>query len=100
MISKEDVNHIAKLARLGISKKEEENFQKNLSAILDYFDSLKEADVSGVEPTFHSTAGFIKQEEIMREDRAVPQNQEIVKDLLDLAPQKKDAYIKVKAVFE
>jgi len=99
MINKEDVNHIAKLARLGISKKEEEKFQKNLSSILDYFNSLKEVDVKGVQPTFHSTASFIEKEEIMRKDIAEPQSKEVVKKLLELTPQKKGDYIKVKAVF-
>lgn len=95
----EDVNHIAKLARLGISKKEEEKFQKNLSSILDYFNSLKEVDVKSVQPTFHSTASFIKKEEIMRKDEAKPQSEETVKKLVESAPQRKGDYIKVKAVF-
>jgi aspartyl/glutamyl-tRNA(Asn/Gln) amidotransferase C subunit len=99
MISKEDVNHIAKLARLGITEKEEERFQKDLSSILDYFDSLKEVDVSKTEPTFHSTAGFLKKEEIMREDKAVPQDANVVKKLIGLVPQGKESYIKVKAIF-
>ena len=55
MINKKEVNHIAKLARLGISEKEEKKFQKDLSSILDYFNCLQEVDVSGKEPTFHQT---------------------------------------------
>ena len=43
MISKEEVRHIAELARLELSEKEIEKMQKDLSAILDYFDLLKKA---------------------------------------------------------
>ncbi|MDP2664107.1 MAG: Asp-tRNA(Asn)/Glu-tRNA(Gln) amidotransferase subunit GatC, partial [bacterium] len=48
MISKEEVKHIAKLARLGLSDKEIGKFQKDLSSILDYVEKLKKVDVSGV----------------------------------------------------
>jgi aspartyl/glutamyl-tRNA(Asn/Gln) amidotransferase C subunit len=41
MISKEEVEHIAKLARLELTGKETEKMQKDLSAILDYFILLK-----------------------------------------------------------
>lgn len=40
MISKEEVKKIAKLARIGITEKEAEKFQKEFSAILDYFNIL------------------------------------------------------------
>ena len=54
MISKEEVKHIAKLARLGLSEKETEKFQKELSSILDYIEKLKEVDVSGVPEMTHA----------------------------------------------
>ena len=43
MISKEEVEHIAKLARLELAPVEIEKMQKDLSAILDYFNLLKKA---------------------------------------------------------
>jgi len=64
MISKEEVKHIAKLARLGLTEKEIRKFQEGLSSILDYIEKLKEVDISKVEPTSHS----IKVENIMRGD--------------------------------
>jgi len=54
MISKEEVKHIAKLARLGLSDKEIGEFQKELSKILNYIEKLKEVDISNVKPTSHS----------------------------------------------
>ena len=99
MIKKEEVQHIAKLARLGITKKEEEKFQKDLSSILDYFNSIKEVDVSKTEPTFHPTKYFFKIKlEIMREDLVESQPVETTNKLIEAAPEKKKRHIKVKAI--
>ncbi|MBZ9571813.1 Asp-tRNA(Asn)/Glu-tRNA(Gln) amidotransferase subunit GatC [Patescibacteria group bacterium] len=95
MISKKEVKHIAKLARLGITESEEEKFQKELSSILDYFTSLKEVNVEGVEPTFHVLP---KKEEIMRKDERKKQPIEKVNKLIEMAPEKKKRYIRVKSV--
>ena len=95
MISKDEVQHIAKLARLGLAEKEVEKFQKELSSILDYFEKLKEVDVSGVEPTSHS----LPVENVMRKDRETEKlkNRKTEK-LLELAPETKDGYLKVKSI--
>ena len=45
MISKKEVQHIAKLARLGLTEKEIEKHQKEFLKILDYMEKLKEIDV-------------------------------------------------------
>jgi len=100
MIDKENVQRIAKLARLGIGKKEEEKFQKELSSILDYFNLLKEVDVSGVEPTFHSTENFlIKGKGLMRKDEKRAQSEELSNKLMEAVPDKSGRHIKVKSVF-
>jgi len=56
MISKKEVQHIAKLARLGVTKKEEEKFGNDLSAILDYIEKLKKVDVTETRETSHPTS--------------------------------------------
>ncbi|MBM3250772.1 MAG: Asp-tRNA(Asn)/Glu-tRNA(Gln) amidotransferase subunit GatC, partial [Candidatus Nealsonbacteria bacterium] len=74
MIKQQEVKHIAKLARIKLTASEIKKFQKDLSSILDYFELLKEVDVSRVEPTFHSTEHFLKNKlNIMREDKAESQ---------------------------
>jgi len=99
MISKQDVQHIAKLARLGLTENEIKKFQKDLSSILDYFKSLKEIDVSKIEPTFHSAEHFFEKKlEIMREDKAEHQSPEITNKLVEAVPEKKGRHVKVKAV--
>lgn len=101
MISKEEVKHIAKLARLGLTEKEIEKFQKELSSTLDYIEKLKEVDIKEIEPTSHS----IKIENVTRED--CPQiseklgranKEKSAKKLLELAPETKNGYLKVKSI--
>lgn len=96
MISKEEVKHIAKLARLGLSEKEMEKMKKELSSILEYFEKLKEVDVSQIEPTFHS----VPIENVMREDKINDKHQPQSAKLLYLAPETKDGYLKVKSIFK
>jgi len=96
MISKEEVKHIVKLARLGLKEKELEKFQKELSTILDYFEKLKEVDVSKIEPMRH----LIKRENVFREDIVKEEEIERRKKLLDLMPETKNGYLKTKSIFE
>lgn len=101
MISKEEVNKIAKLARIKLTDAEVEKFQGDISSILDYFDLLKEKNTKNVEPTFHSTEEYLlKEKNLMREDKTKSQIEETVKNLIDAAPDKKDRHIKVKAILE
>jgi aspartyl-tRNA(Asn)/glutamyl-tRNA(Gln) amidotransferase subunit C len=97
VISKEQVKHIAKLARLGLSDKEIEKFQKELSSILEYMEKLKRVDTSNVEAYFRliSEATFKKG---MREDKVKKQEIKTAKKLIKMAPEKKSGYIKVKSV--
>jgi aspartyl-tRNA(Asn)/glutamyl-tRNA(Gln) amidotransferase subunit C len=52
-LSKEEVEHVAKLARLAVSEDEKEVFSRQLSEILTYVGKLNELDTSKVEPTSH-----------------------------------------------
>jgi len=100
MISEKEVKHIALLARVELKGEEVIKFQKELSAILDFFETLKEVDTSKVDYDFHLLKDyFLKSVELMREDIFEPKSQEIAKKLMELAPQKEGNYIKIKAVF-
>jgi aspartyl-tRNA(Asn)/glutamyl-tRNA(Gln) amidotransferase subunit C len=48
-----DVRYVAHLARLKLAPEEEQQLSTQLGDILGYIEKLKEADVSGVEPTAH-----------------------------------------------
>jgi len=96
MLSKQEVQHIAKLARLGLTDREIGKYQKELSSILDYVEKLKKVDVSGIEPTSHS----VKVDNAMRGDAASKKQETLTKKLMDLAPETKNGYLKVKSIFK
>src|SRR5205823_891600 len=52
-ISREEVLHVARLARLELSDEEVERFAEQLSAILEAVGKVSELDLEGVEPTAH-----------------------------------------------
>jgi aspartyl-tRNA(Asn)/glutamyl-tRNA(Gln) amidotransferase subunit C len=52
-ITREEVLHVAALARLELSDEEVERFREQLSAILDAVGKVAELDLSDVEPTAH-----------------------------------------------
>jgi len=68
MISKEEVQHVARLARLHLSDEELERMREQLDAILAYVDKLRELDVEGVEPTSHA----VPLVNVMRDDAVTP----------------------------
>ena len=55
-ISQEEVRHIAMLSRLKLSDDEVRALARELTAILDYVNQLREVDIEGVEPTAHAVA--------------------------------------------
>ena len=68
MIEKEQVLHVAKLARLKLSDDEVERMAKELSGILEHVEKISELDLEGVEPTSH----VIQLENVLRPDRSRP----------------------------
>lgn len=94
-LTKDQVKHVAALARLGLSDVETEKFQSQLSGILDYVEQLGEVDTEGVSPTAQVT-GLLN---VMREDvvaDALADPQELMK--CSQLPIEK-GQIKVKNVF-
>ena len=52
-ITLNEVEHVAKLARLEFAEEEKVPFTRQMDSILSYVDKLNELDTSGVEPTSH-----------------------------------------------
>ncbi len=90
------VEHIAKLARLSLSKKELGKLQKDLSSILDYIEKLKKVDIKKAKVYSHQWLG----ENIMRDDQESKKLKMENKKLLELAPKIKDGYLKVKSIIK
>lgn len=93
-LSKKEVEHIAQLARLGITDKEKEKYAKQLSAILDYVEQLNKLNTEKVEPIGHITGA----ENVMRKDEI--KNKPDRENMLENAPDKENGFIKVKSIFE
>jgi len=94
MISKDVVKHIAKLARLELTEQEVEKMQKDMTAILDYFNVLQKVKSSRME----SETKAVEIEKVTRKDVATERSNRLVNDILAQVPARKDEYIKVKQV--
>ncbi len=68
VIDRDQVLHVAKLARLELSDDEVEQMAKELSGILEHVDRISELDLEGVEPTSH----VVKLENVLRADEPRP----------------------------
>ena len=92
----EQVEHIANLARLDLTKEEKEKFSKQLSSILDYVEKLQEVDTTGVEETSQVTG--LKNS--VRPDEFNESSDVEIGDILNNAPDKEGNLFKVKSVFD
>ena len=68
MISREEVLHVASLARLALTDEELEPMARELSAVLDHVARIKALDLDGVEPTSH----VVELTSALREDVVLP----------------------------
>jgi aspartyl-tRNA(Asn)/glutamyl-tRNA(Gln) amidotransferase subunit C len=93
-LDKEQIKHIADLARLELSDEEFEKFGSQLSDVLSYIDQLQEVDTTGVEETAQVT-GLTN---ALREDVARSWDKEELDIAFKQAPDFEDGQIKVKRV--
>ena len=93
-ISKDQVKHLATLARIKFSSEELEKMQEELNSILDPIKMLHDVDIQGVAPTSHS-GGVIS---VMREDQV--HSSYPAKDMIANAPLTEGNYVKIKEVLE
>jgi aspartyl-tRNA(Asn)/glutamyl-tRNA(Gln) amidotransferase subunit C len=68
MIDREQVLHVARLARLRLTEEEMERMTGDLSTVLDHIEKIGELDLDGVEPTSH----VIELENVLRPDEPRP----------------------------
>jgi aspartyl-tRNA(Asn)/glutamyl-tRNA(Gln) amidotransferase subunit C len=93
-LSREEVLHIALLARLGLAETDVDRFGEQLSNILEQFEALQQVDTTDVPPTAQS----IPLQNVMRDDEvapSLPQSQ-----VLANAPQQEEDFFRVRAVLE
>ena len=93
-LSREEVLHIALLARLGLTETEVEKFTEQLSNILESFEKLQQVDTKDVPPTTQS----IDLQNVVSSDEVTPSLPE--SQILANAPRKKGDFFRVRAVLE
>ena len=91
-LSLEEVEGIARLARLALTDEEKRMFQTQLSAILDYVEALQGLDTTDIPPT----ASALPVDNIMRPDEVRPSLP--VEDALANAPDQAENQFRVKAI--
>ena len=93
-LSREEVLHIALLARLGLTETEVDRLREQLSNILENFEVLQQVDTSGVSPTAQSIAlqNVVSDDEVTA---SLPPSQ-----ILANAPRKDGGFFRVRAVLE
>jgi aspartyl-tRNA(Asn)/glutamyl-tRNA(Gln) amidotransferase subunit C len=80
MIDREQVLHVAQLARLGLTDDEVETMSRELSGILEHVDRMNRLDIEGVEPTSH----VVDLVDVLRPDE--PRRSWPKADVLEAAP--------------
>jgi aspartyl-tRNA(Asn)/glutamyl-tRNA(Gln) amidotransferase subunit C len=93
-LSSKDVEHVARLARLGITPEEVERYRDQLRKILHHIEALNRADTSKVPATAHP----LDARNVMRAD--VREGCLTVEEALKNAPSREGDYFKVKAIQE
>jgi len=93
-ISREEVLHIAKLARLSLNEKEIETYSNQLSEILNYVQKLRELNVDHVEPMKH----VLNMVNVMREDKELPSLSR--EEVMANTPEHNGEYFKVPRVLK
>ncbi|MDY0395645.1 Asp-tRNA(Asn)/Glu-tRNA(Gln) amidotransferase subunit GatC [Virgibacillus halophilus] len=91
-ITKDQVKHVAELARLSIKEEEAEMFTNHLSAIIGYAEQLNELDTDGVEPTTH----VLDLKNVMRKDE--PKKWISQAEALKNAPDQQDGLFRVPSI--
>lgn len=89
MIDREQVLHVARLARLELSEAEIEKMSSELSSILDHIETISELDLENVEPTSH----VVEVENVLRADE--PRESWPRERILELAPDPADGGFRV-----
>jgi len=94
MLKKEDIVHIATLARIGLKDAEIEKYQRELSLILDYFKKLENADTENIQPIGHITGV----DNVLRIDEAFEGEVDVREGIFNNFPDTRNNKVKVKSI--
>ncbi len=82
-----EIEHLAWLARIELTKREKAMFARQISDVIAYFEKIDEVDTQGIEPTYHvlDLANVLRTDEPKRTD---------VELVLRNVPERKDGFVK------
>jgi aspartyl-tRNA(Asn)/glutamyl-tRNA(Gln) amidotransferase subunit C len=92
-ISKEEIKHVAELARLKLTIEEEEKFGEQIESVLQYVEKLNEVDTKNI-PITAQVSGLVN---VTRADNSLSWSEKELKTALDQADIE-NGYVKVKRV--
>ncbi|MBI4157335.1 Asp-tRNA(Asn)/Glu-tRNA(Gln) amidotransferase subunit GatC [Candidatus Woesebacteria bacterium] len=95
-LTKGDVDHVARLAKLQLSEEEKAKYLKQLSKIVDFVKELSEVKTSGLEATSQTTG----LRNVYREDEIVPTQGLSQEDALSGAKRVQSGYFTVEAILK
>ncbi len=95
-VSKKEVEHVAKLARLNLSEEEKDLYTEQFNHILDYIHRMNELDLGSIQetPYVQPSGGAL------RKDEARKSPPEFLKEVLEEAPEGENGFFKVPPVLE
>ena len=94
-LTKQDIHHIADLARLALTPEEEERFLTQLSSILEYVSQLQEVDTDATEYQYQ-VEGL---KNVTAKDEVIVCDEDVRKRILQAMPDRIGDLLKVKGVF-
>ncbi len=103
MLTEKEIKHIAELARIELTEKEEEKMKDELSSVLDYVVQLNKVNTDQVEPLYQTTGlvNSIRKDEHRTEPsegQIFEMDEKLNKALIGQAPEKENSFIKVRSV--
>lgn len=96
MLTQQEVEHIAKLARLQLTQQEQKMYGEQMSSILAYVQKLQELNTDGVEEFMHAASGS----NVFREDIAQRCDSSIEKNIIESFPHRVGNLLEVEAIFD
>jgi len=92
VITKDEIQKLADLARISLAEGEKESLRKDIDEILEYVGQIKEAS-SGVGESWEPAA-----RNVMREDMPTNESGQYTEALVNAAPKQEKGYVKVKKI--
>lgn len=96
MITRQDVEHVARLARLALTEEEKDKYASQLSSILGYIETLNKPNTDNVPVTTHA----LPLSNVWRDDKPEFQTLATQEELLTISPEREGPFYKVKKVIE